>query len=275
MSQRLKYISRIKDEFDTVICGLNGVITCGLTINHNNLDALIKIYQSGKKIMLAANCGWRVADLFYFLKNSGVPMNIFYTMITAGEIAHFYLKNKPLTGNRYYSLPAQIPHALSSLNYTQVKDISDADFIVTATDAEGLDVDACQTILRQALPHRLPLLCIGNNTTFIAPNGLKNGAGAVAEQYAMMGGTIIPFGKPDIHVAKYLCEGISHFKKSRCLVIGDTMATDMRLGNSFQAKTLLVTTGCHLLRQPTPEQINRLSTEYGLNIDYYTEQLQW
>lgn len=275
MSQRLKYISRIKDEFDTVICGLNGVITCGLAVNHNNLDVLTKIYQSGKKIMLAANCGWRVADLFKFLKNAGVPMNIFHAMITAGEIAHYYLKSNPLAGNKYYSLMPQTPNSIIGLNYIQVKNINEADFMIAATDAEGLDVEFYRPKLEQALHHHLQLLCIGNNTIFCTPDGLKNGAGAVAEQYAMMGGSIIPFGKPDVQIAKYLCEGIANFKKSRCLIIGDTMATDMRLGNSFKGKTLLITSGCHQLWQPTAEQINRLSAEYGLNIDYYAEQLQW
>lgn len=275
MSQRLKYISRIKDEFDTVICGLNGIMTCGLAINHQNLDALIKIYQSGKKIMLAANCGWRVADLFKFLKNSHVPMNIFYTMITAGEIAHFYLKNHPFPGNRYYNLTPEVLHLMRGLDYTQVNNVSDADFMIAATAATGLDIEICRPKLEQGLQSRLKLLCVGNNTTFCTPDGLKNGAGAIAEQYAMMGGSIIPFGKPDVQIAKYLCEGIAGFKKSRCLVIGDTMATDMRLGNSFKTKTLLVTSGCLQLKQPTAEQIDRLSAEYGLNIDYYTEQLQW
>ena len=54
MSQRLKYVSRIISEFDTVICGLNGVVLRGLNVDSDNLNTLIKIYQSGKKIMLAS-----------------------------------------------------------------------------------------------------------------------------------------------------------------------------------------------------------------------------
>ena len=93
MTQKLKYLSRIKDEFDSVICGVNGVFVFGEQTDKTAVETLIKLYQSGKKVALASNSGMRVKDLYYALKQKDVPMNIFYAMITAGEIAHFYLKN--------------------------------------------------------------------------------------------------------------------------------------------------------------------------------------
>ena len=49
MSKIIKHISRIRDEFDTVICGVNGVICNGLDFFPESAEALIKLYQSGKK----------------------------------------------------------------------------------------------------------------------------------------------------------------------------------------------------------------------------------
>lgn len=275
MSQRLKYISRIKDEFDTVICGMNGIIMRGSEINTENLQALIKIYQSGKRLMLASNSGWRVKNLFYFLKDAGVPMNIFQAMITAGEIAHFALKNTQAYGTRYYALTSIAPQLMHGLQYQQVEDINDADFVVAATDVCGVNTEFCLPILAKSLQKKLPLFCVGNDTLLVNNDNICSGVGSLAEQYAMQGGTIIPFGKPDTHIAAYLCEHIKNFRKSRCLIIGDAMATDIRMGNAFGAQTLLITGGCHQIFQPTAEQINKLSAEYGLNIDYYMESLQW
>ena len=59
------------------------------------------------------------------------------------------------------------------------------------------------------------------------------------------------------------------------MVIGDCMATDMRLGNAFKAKTLLLTGGVHQLADAQSQQIDVLSANYGLHVDYYTENLQW
>ena len=275
MSRQLKYISRIKDEFDTVICGVNGVITRGTKVDVENLATLIKIYQNGKKIMLASNSGMRVYGLFHFLKNAGVPMNIFNAMITAGEIAHFSLKNNIVSGKKYYAISADATQLMLGLPYEKAENIDTADFILATADSNGIDLDACQSIWEIALRKKLPLICVGNNISLVTDKSVCSGVGTIAEQYAMQGGTIIPFGKPNIQIATYLCENIKNFKTSRCLVIGDDMATDIRMGNSFKAQTLLLTNGCHQITKPTIEQINKLSVEYGLNIDYYTEQLQW
>lgn len=274
MSQKLKYISRIKDEFDTVICGVNGVFMCGDEVLPEAIDALIKLYQSGKKITLAANYGLRVRDLYYALKQKDVPMNIFYAMITAGEIAHFYLKNH-YQGETYFNLSGAPSKVAEGLNYKAADSIVMADFVLAETDSNGLQTAAVTPILEQALHLRLPLLCVGNNTALVGNGCVVESVGAVAEQYALMGGQVIPFGKPDVRIAAYLTENIAGFVAKRCLVIGDNMATDMRMGNSFGAQTLLLTDGVHQLMQNTEQRLNDLSESYGLNVDYYTEKLQW
>jgi len=274
MNQKLKYISRIKDDFDIVICGVNGVLMRGNTIYADSIDALVKLYQSGKKVALASNSGMRVKDLYYFLKHKDVPMNIFYAMITAGEIAHFYLRNHNL-GKSYYSLTEKVSRAAEGLNYNAVDSMVMADFIIAETDGTYQSNSDFSPLLEQALHLRLPLLCIGNNTSLMHESGVVAGMGVVAEKYALMGGKVIPFGKPDVRIAAYLTEGIPEFQSQRCLVIGDNMSTDMRMGNNFAAQTLLIAGGVHQLQNNFEQQLNDLSESYGLNIDYYTETLQW
>ena len=275
MNQKLKYISRIKDEFDTVISGVNGVFTFGNSINAESIEALIKIYQDGKKIALASNTAMRAKDLYRFLKHSNVPVNIFYALITAGEIAHFYLKNHHDLGHAYYSLSGNLSKVMEGLEYRPVESPVMADFILAENDSNGLESSQISSILEQILYLRLPLLCIGNNTSLVSEKGVVAGVGAIAEQYAMMGGQVISFGKPDVRIASYLLEGFKT-NKSRCLVIGDCMSTDMRMGSHFGAKTLLLTKGVHKMDSSNIEaQLNSLSENYGFTIDYYMEQLQW
>lgn len=275
MTQKLKYLSRIKDEFDTVICGVNGVFMRGDTVIPEAVDALIKLYQSGKKVALASNTGMRVRDLYYLLKRNDVPMNIFYAMITAGEIAHFYLKKNPINGRTYYNLCGGEAKAAVGLNYVAADSMVLADFLLAETESSGLDAASTLPLLEQALHLHLPLLCIGNNTSLVGHNGVIESVGAVAEQYAMMGGKVTSFGKPDVRIAAYLTENMGGFHPQCCLVIGDCMATDMRMGNAFGAKTLLVGDGVHQLGDGTERQLDDLSVNYGLNVDYYTEALLW
>ncbi len=276
MSEKIKYISRIKDEFDTVICGVNGVITQGDEIKTSAVATLIKMYQAGKKIVLASNSGMRANDLFCFLKRGGVPMNIFQGLITAGEIAHFYLKNNHSLGQTYYALTPKVSCVMQELDYRAEANMVTADFVVAETTGAGVDVEDCMQRLEQALLLKLPLVCVGNNTMIATANGVHPSVGTLAEQYALQGGKIIPFGKPDVRIAAYLTEGLAGFAKDRCLVIGDGMATDMRMAAAFKAKSLLLTGGVHQLgADVSMHQIDELSAAYGLNVDYFAEELQW
>lgn len=275
MNSLVKHISRIRDEFDTVICGVNGVITDGQNIFGESTDALIKLYQSGKKIALASNSGLRVQELFTALKHSGVPMNIFYALITAGEIAHFYLKNQKNIGTTYYSLLSQGSHTLSGLPYEKVDSVVMADFLIAEQSIKHADIKEFMPVLEQAVNLNLPLLCVGNDTSVQTSGGVKPAAGAAAEQYALMGGKIISFGKPDLRIALYLTESLPDFDVSRCLFIGDNMATDMRLSNNFGAKSLLIASGVNQLNGDLVKQADELSTGFGLNVDYCMEKLQW
>ena len=276
MSQKLKYISRIRDEFDTVICGVNGVFMFGNKVDEEGVQTLIKLYQSGKKIMLASNSALRVNDMYYMLKRHNVPMNIFYAMITAGEIAHFYLKKEHDLGRSYYDLSACYSKIMQGLPYEKADSMVMADFILAQTDYDGIDEDEVMPLLEQALHLKLPMLCVGNNTSLVGSKGVVSGVGAIAERYAMMGGKkVISFGKPDVKVAAYLTEGMQGFNKQKCLVIGDCMSTDIRMANNFGVKCLFITNGVHQMGIDSEQKLDELSGSYGLNIDYYAEALRW
>ena len=275
MMKQIKHISYICDEFDTVICGVNGVISKGHKINQETIDTLIKMYQSGKKIAIASNSGARVMDVFAFLKQHNVPMNIFYAIITAGEIAHYYLKKKSSEMSTYFSLSNSISNLMVGLPYQKVDSVFMADFLLVENTLNGYEISDNLPLLENALALQIPMLCVGNNTSIFTNNGVTSAAGAIAEQYAMMGGKIFSFGKPDIRIAKYLTEGLENFQTSKCLVIGDDMATDMRMGTLFGAKNLLITSGIHQLKNDILVDVNELTKNFGLSVDYYTEKLEW
>lgn len=275
MVKTLRHISRIKDDFDCVICGTNGVITDGKNIFPEAADALNHLYLDGKKIVLATNLGLRVTELFEFLKNAHFPVHIFQAMITAGEIAHYSLKNRNDLGTMYYPLAQNAGGIMQGLKYQKTESVVMADFILAETTAENLDLAENDNILEQALNLRLPMVCVGNNTLMMSENGVQNSVGSLAEQYALMGGNIITFGKPDIRIAKYLTEKMDDIKPERCLVIGDNMATDMKMGVNFKAQTLLICSGIHQIDETDTQKLNDLSLNFGLDIDYATESLQW
>lgn len=274
MVKTIKYISRIKDDFDCVICGVNGVITDGENIFTPAAETLNHLYLDGKKIVLATNSGQRVYELFEYLKKHNFPVHIFSSMITAGEIAHYSLKKRNDLGSMYYPLSQNSGAIMQGLKYQKTDSPVLADFILAETTAENLKSDKNLRILEQALNLKLPMICVGNNTVMMSGNKVQESVGSLAEQYALMGGKIITFGKPDIKIAKYLIEDLN-VEPEHCLVIGDNMATDMKMGANFKAKTLLVCAGVHQIKSELEQKIGDLSLNFGINIDFATENLQW
>lgn len=275
MTRPLKHISRLREDFDTVICGVNGVLTDGHNFFKENIDTLVKVYQSGASIALASNSGQRARDMFMALRRGGVPMNIFYAIITAGEIAHYYLKNNSGLGKSYFPLTQNLYGVMNGLDFTIADSPVLADFILAETSEKGVDVAGAQPVLEQALSLRIPLICAGNDTQILTPDGVCDSVGCLAEQYAMMGGKIISFGKPDLRIVSYLTESLKEFLPRRCLCIGDAMATDMRLGAHAGMCNLFMTNGVHRIKEENPARVEELCAGYGLNVDYYAEKLVW
>ena len=63
----------------------------------------------------------------------------------------------------------------------------------------------------------VPMVCVGNDTSGFANGDICLASGAVAEQYAALGGQIITIGKPETWVFEYALEGIG--EKSKTLLI--------------------------------------------------------
>ncbi|MBR3661890.1 MAG: HAD hydrolase-like protein [Alphaproteobacteria bacterium] len=275
MGRTIKHISHISDDFDFYICGVNGVLNSGGSFNQEAVETLYKLYQSGKQVMLASNFAVRVETLFYELKKCGIPMYIFNSIITAGEIVHFYLKSKPQVGKMYYPVVGTESQIMKGLDYGKTESPVLADFLLAETSLSEIDLNEKIPLLEQALELNLPMICVGNNTSVMINNKVCAGVGCLAEKYALMGGKIIPFGKPDIKIASYLTEGLKNFSPEKCLIIGDNMATDMRMGYNLKAKTMLIGSGIHQLSENDKYKTNELISGYGFDVDYFAENLQW
>ena len=76
-------------------------------------------------------------------------------------------------------------------------------------------------------------------------------------------------------VSDICLDKIKEFEAQRCLVVGDGMATDIRMGNNFGAKTLFLTEGVHQLDVNVEQRLESLTESYGLNVDYYMERFIW
>lgn len=244
-------VSKVADAYDAVLCGFNGVLHDGVSFRAEALEALLCLYKSGKKIVLLSNDCRRVEDIARQMHQNGFSPRLFSAMVTAGEILHHHLA----AGRGVYASLGKNCCCLDEdggaslfegLNFAVTADPAKADFLYVGRLPAGRAVDDYLDVLNHAASLGLPLLCAGNDTSVVCGEDTVPAAGAVAEQYAVLGGKIITVGKPDPAVVDYALAAFGPTERKRILMIGDSMASDIRAASAAGISSCLVSKGVHV-----------------------------
>ena len=279
-------ILKIIDNYEVFIVGFSGVITDGSSVKSEAITALVNLKKSGKHVILLSNTSKRVAAVARLLHENRVPLSLFDSIITAGEILHYHLKAKQgvyaALGARYYQLGSQEDDGVfSGLDYEKVSDISKADFIYMGAIASLDDTtDTYRAELEHAASLGIPFVCAGNDTSTYKDGKVCLAAGAIAEQYAVLGGKIITVGKPDVKIMEYAIEDYAEMDKAKILMIGDNMTTDIKGANLLGIHAALVSKGVHVnfLGEgyiPDVAKTRELSNSFDTSPDYVISNLRW
>lgn len=272
-------ISKIIENYDAVIVGFNGVLSDGASIKQEAVNALINAKTRGKSIVLCSNTGLRVSQLSDFLVQNKVPLKLFDAIITAGEILHYKLKKRSgeyaSLGRNFYILGSRDNIGVfSQLDYHPVSDIEHASFIYMDSAASAEDTpDTYLHELEHAAALGLPFVCAGNDTSSYKDGKICVASGSLAEQYAVLGGSILTVGKPDPVVMAYCMEAMpSNITKDKILVIGDNMSTDIKGANLAGFDSVLVSKGVHVnfLGEGYISDVAK-TRELSVNIDAYPD----
>lgn len=276
-------ISKIVEEYDIVISGFGGVLSKGEGLNSEALEALKKCAALGKKVVVLTNSALRLQDLLDVFIKAGEKPDFLTGMVSAGELLHYELKNQALQktlGKKYYNLGnGDLNKIMAHPPYEQVTDLVLADFLALSGLKNPADrVEMYRPILEHACGLDLPLLCVGNDVSIFENGQICYGGGILAEQYAVLGGRILSFGKPDPKILNYALEEFAPTQK--VLIIGDSFTTDMKAGTVIGADTLLISKGIHvnILGEgyiPDIEKVRETASHFGNYPDYVISGLRW
>lgn len=279
-------ISKVMNAYNTVIVGYNGVLSDGSGIKQEASDALVEMKKAGKHIVLLSNTSSRVLSLVNYLHRNKVPVAVFDTIMTAGEILHYKFKSRQgefaALGSSFYRLGDQTDKGIfSGLDYSQTDNLSKAEFIYMNGVGKNTDVmDNYLPILEHAASLGIPLVCAGNDTSSYKDGEICLAPGAIAEQYAVLGGKIITIGKPDTKILAYCLDGIPNVKKETVVVIGDNIATDIKGANLLGVSSVLISKGVHVnfLGEgyiPDVAKTRELATNFDAYPDFVISNLRW
>ena len=266
-------LSEIADRYDVVLIDVWGVTHNGVKPFPNAIAAYKKLKACGKTLVILSNAP-RLPDITrQRLSDMGIDDTLFDDVMTSGLECYQALRDRPNAfyqglGEKLFHIgPERDRTVFEGLPYTRVHNVDEADFLlITGTDGWETTADAYIERLTHAHNRKLPAVCA--NADKLVQNGdqLVICAGAIADAYRALGAqSIYTHGKPNTDVFK-AAHALGNAKRqedvplSRVLMLGDSLATDIRGSNLYDIDSVFTLTGVHA--GTTPEMWPALLGSY-------------
>ncbi len=237
--------------YDVLFCDVWGVIHNGVVAYAEACDALTTFRASGGTVILVSNAPvpkHRVADMLQIRR---VPRNAWDDIVSSGDLALTHVKARG-----YSSLYCIGPRDRDAALFTALKARATPLNAAEAILCSGLNDDRNEVpedykpLLKDALAADLHFVCA--NPDFVVDVGgtLYYCAGAIADLYEHMGGTVFWAGKPYLsayetaHSRAETLRG-ANVEKSKILVIGDAIRTDLKGARMYGCDALFIAGGIH------------------------------
>lgn len=244
-------LREVADAFDGFILDLWGLVHDGATAYPTSAETFRQLKAAGKKTLLLSNAPRRAYALVEAMTRMGLPRELYGEVLSSGEAtrAAMIARDDPFfarLGKIVYHLgPERDRSIFDDTGLTFATDVIDADFIVN-TGPDGLDdvVEDYQSVLEAAAAKKLPMVCANPDMVVIRGGERIICAGAIAKQYAKLGGEIAYRGKPDVAVYELAVKQLG-LPKDRIAVAGDALETDVKGANAAGLKAIWCTGGIH------------------------------
>lgn len=245
-------IGEVADSYDGFILDVWGVLHDGLKPFPGVLDALARLRAGGKRVVVLSNAPRRARPVAKRLAEIGIPPDLYDHIHTSGEETWQHLKRRDdpfysaLGRACYLVAPTREDTVLDGLDLERVDAVEDAEFIFTA-GPWGWDEDVVRYEAMLQSARRLDLRMVCANPDLVVHHQGRRAicAGAIAQRYEELGGTVRWHGKPFAAVYKTVLALLGVADRSRILAVGDSLRTDIAGANGASIDSVLVAAGIH------------------------------
>ena len=268
-----------------------GVLWDGIQAYPEAGACLLELRRQDKRVLLLSNAPRRSHHVMRGLANIGIASHLYDGILTSGDLCReACAAGVDGLGPAYHYLGLEKDRGLlDGLPYREAPGLHAADFILNlGTRRLGEGAETYRPELVQAREQGLPMLCANPDRIIVRTDGTAvDCAGALAELYAELGGSVQSFGKPlrptyDACLAQ-MRDWLPELAPSEVLAIGDSLATDVKGAQAAGFRTALVAGGIHGrdlgLRghgeRPQPARIEALVARVGVRPDAVLSAFRW
>lgn len=249
-------LAAVADGYDVVLCDVWGVIHNGFSAFQNAAEALGRFRAKGGKVVLMTNSPNPCRIVEAQLGRMRVSREAYDAIVSSGDITVSLLVARAGAGMFRIGPPEEtalfeevLARKGAALRLVPLKQ---AQFVLCTglVDPWRETPEDYDAILAAMHARRLELICANPDIVVEDGGRLFYCAGAIAERYAASGGKVIQAGKPFAPIYERALElaggpGKKPIDRSRVLVIGDAMHTDIKGAHNQGFDSLFVTSGIH------------------------------
>jgi len=248
--QFVDHLQELTEDVDVILCDIWGVIHDGLTSFGDACAALRSFRKGGGTVVLITNAPRPADSVRHQLLRLNVADDVYDAIVSSGDLTRNYVKAH-LHQSVFQIGPSRDAPMFKGLDVAFAP-LEEADYIVCTGlfDDETETADDYQPMMEAARARDLTLICANPDIVVERGNQLIPCAGAIAELYRELGGTVIFYGKP--HRPAYeRAIALAEEKRGaaisprRMLAIGDSVRTDLAGAHAMKIDCLFVTRGIH------------------------------
>lgn len=237
--------------YDVIFCDVWGVVHNGATAFEGACRALEKFRAGGGTVILVTNAPVpkrRVADM---LASKRVPTSAWDDIVSSGDLALDHVAARGFQTLHCIG-PQDRDQAFFSALRARSVPLAEAEAIICTglNDDRNETPDDYRPLLEAALARRLPFVCANPDLVVDVGGTLLFCAGAIADLYVHMGGPVFWTGKPYLNTyetAHQKAEALrnDNVERSKVLVIGDALRTDLKGAENYGCDALFIASGIH------------------------------
>ncbi|PHS25533.1 MAG: TIGR01459 family HAD-type hydrolase [Robiginitomaculum sp.] len=276
-------LGEIAAQYDALLCDVWGVVHNGKAAFAAATNALTQFRRSGGIVVMLTNAPRPSTEIPAQFAALGVPDECWDGIVTSGDATKAMLSQSapgpafklgPSKDDRLYD-----GTGMAFAELEEAKLISCTGFYDDNRETPG-DYD---DLLKRAAALNLPMICANPDKVVHFGDRLIYCAGALAENYAALGGKVVYTGKPHDAIYQLCYERLAALRgqpidKSRILAIGDGLPTDILGAASQSLDCLFVTGGIHgayFSGGVYAEEVGQLLQDHQTRARYAISSLCW
>jgi len=282
----LKSLAELVGRYDALLCDVWGVVHDGRAALAGPCSALERWRETGAPVVLISNSPRLSDDVATQMDGLGVPRRAWSALVTSGDVTRSILAR--LAPGPAFAIGPKRDRPLYDGLGLGFAPLETAAFISCTGlfDDERETPEDYRALLERAAARKLPMVCANPDRIVQRGDRLVWCAGALAELYEALGGSVEMAGKPHAPIYRACLERAAalagaRLAAARALAIGDGIATDMAGAADQGLDALFIARGIHAAETLTPEgEVDIASAEAllaraGISARFVMAELAW